>query len=171
MRRVIIDFIVLIAIAIVLAGLFLLFGPQRVQAACHPEPVTDNTPSGIAGCYHWGRGDASQYTESGWGAAMNFCTWTFRAKHGCGSVRIVSLATGNVAVVPVVDFCDCYQRPGPNGERLRIVDLQGDVVRALGMRWWSINPVTVHPATGERDGRESPAMTLSSELPDTAVQP
>jgi len=141
-------------LAAVLAIGALLGVPALSRAACHPVEVTDNTPSGIAGCYHWGRGDASQYTEAGWGAAMNFCTWTFRAKHGCGSVAVTYHRL--TVEVPVIDFCDCYQRPGPNGERLRIIDLQGDVVRALGLPRWNVTPVEVWPV---------------GALPDTALRP
>jgi len=151
----------LAGLALFLAILAILIFTNPTRAACHRIDITANTPSGIGGCPHWGRGDASQYTEAGWGAAMNFCTWTYRHSHGCGSVRVTY--HGASVTVPVVDFCDCYQRPGPNGEKLRIIDLQGDVVKALGLPWWNVTPVTVWPA-------ERVQTAQSAQLPDTAMR-
>lgn len=95
---------------------------------CYPEPVGPNTPTGIAGCEREGRGIASHYGP-GSGVAMNFCTWTYRHRHGCGSVRITSLDTGITVVAPVIDFCDCWTTTPDE----RIVDLQWGVVSALGL--------------------------------------
>lgn len=60
---------------------------------------------------------------------MNFCTWTYRHTYGCGYVTVRSLQSGLSVTVPVIDFCDCYTTT-PNE---RIIDLQYDVVRALGL--------------------------------------
>ena len=77
--------------------------------------------------------------ESGWaseygpgnGVAMHFCTWTVRHAQGCGTVTITSVQTGKSVTVPVVDFCYCLV-PGTS-HPYRIVDLQFDVVAALGL--------------------------------------
>lgn len=99
-----------------------------VTEACEPEAITPNTPTGIAGCERWGIGTASMFGP-GDGVAMNFCIWELRHSDGCGLVKVTSTANGLVAVVPVVDFCDCYT--GTADER--IVDLQYGVVAALGL--------------------------------------
>lgn len=93
---------------------------------CYPEPVTPNTPTGIAGCERWGIGIASHYGPGG-GVAMNFCTWTYRTSHGCGWVKVKSLQSGLTVTVPVVDFCDCYTTTPDE----RIIDLQWGVVESL----------------------------------------
>jgi hypothetical protein len=95
---------------------------------CYSVPVTSNTPTGIAGCWREGVGIASFYAP-GNGVAMNFCTWVVRHSEGCGTVRIRSIDTGRVVIVPVVDFCDCYT----NTPNERIVDLQYGVLSALGL--------------------------------------
>jgi hypothetical protein len=95
---------------------------------CHDVPITENTPSGIAGCIQWGKGTASFYTATGIGAAMNFCTWTLRHEAGCGTVKVTSLDTGLSVRIPVVDFCDCYWTTDR-----RIIDLQGGVLGLLGL--------------------------------------
>lgn len=140
--------------------------PSQV-VACEPEPVTANTPSGIAGCYQWGVGKASFYTASGWGVAMNFCTWERRHTDGCGEVVVRSLDTGISVVVPVVDFCDCWWFTDR-----RVVDLQGDVVDALGLaRSRGIWQVEVQPAAGSVRPATStqPAGSGVPTLPDTAM--
>jgi len=142
---------------IVLAALLALcLLPAPVKAECEPEPITPNTPTGIAGCERWGTGVASHYGP-GTGVAMNFCTWELRHSTGCGSVTIQSLDTGLVVTVPVVDFCDCYF----GLEYERIVDLQYSVVDALGLdRARGLYDVTVF-----REGASA------AVLPDTAVRP
>lgn len=102
--------------------------PSSYGSGCYSIPVGPNTPTGIAGCERWGNGIASHYGP-GSGVAMNFCTWTFRHEHGCGSVVVKSLETGLQAMVPVVDYCDCYT--GTPDER--IIDLQYGVVQSLGL--------------------------------------
>lgn len=96
---------------------------------CYQVEVTPNTPTGIAGCVRFGEGTASFYQPLGLGAAMNFCTWTFRHNHGCGTVKVTSLQTGISVRIPVVDFCDCYTTTADE----RIIDLQGGVLSALGL--------------------------------------
>lgn len=98
------------------------------STGCRTEPITFNTPTGIAGCIRWGEGIASHYGP-GNGVAMNFCTWTLRHTYGCGSVMITSLETGITVTAPVIDFGDLYT--GTPDER--IVDLQWGVVDALGL--------------------------------------
>lgn len=98
------------------------------NGTCYAEPVTPNTPTGIAGCVRWGKGIASHYGP-GAGVAMNFCTWTHRHTNGCGSVRITSVDTGITVIAPVIDFCDCYTTTSDE----RIVDLQWGVVASLGL--------------------------------------
>jgi hypothetical protein len=127
--------------------------------ACEPEPVTANTPTGIAGCERWGDGIASHYGP-GDGVAMNFCTWELRHSSGCGWVAIQSQQTGIVVTVEVVDFCDCYT----GTSRERIVDLQYGVVEALGLNL----EAGLYDVTVWREGASSnnpPAV-----LPDTAME-
>lgn len=102
--------------------------PSKAIAACEPEPITPNTPTGIAGCEIFGEGIASHYGP-GDGVAMNFCTWELRHDIGCGFVEITSLDTGIMVRVPVIDFCDCYV----GTQNQRIVDLQYGVVERLGL--------------------------------------
>lgn len=75
-------------------------------------------------------GWASEYGP-GSGVAMPFCTWSLRHSVGCGWVRIQSLQTGLVVVVPVVDWCYCLVPSSPHPRRL--VDLQYGVRDALGL--------------------------------------
>lgn len=130
------------------------------QAACRSEPITVNTPTGIAGCEVWGEGTASHYGP-GTGVAMNFCTWGLRHEQGCGQVTVTSLDTGISITVPVVDFCDCYT----GTPRQRIVDLQYGVVAALGLDLSR----GLYPVRVERFEQEIGAPGTS--LPDTAMQP
>lgn len=95
---------------------------------CYAEPVTLNTPTGIAGCERWGIGIASHYGP-GAGVAMNFCTWKLRHEQGCGWVSVRSLQSGITVTVPVIDFCDCYTTTQDE----RIIDLQWGVLDSLGL--------------------------------------
>lgn len=140
------------AFGAVLLGLSLLIGQaatsfspsiNTVQAGdgCYKIAKSSNSPTGIAGCVRFGKGRASHYGP-GYGVAMNFCTWTYRHKHGCGKVVITSLQTGRQVTVPVVDYCDCYT--GTDDERM--VDLQWGVLAKLGLsRGQGIYQVTVYP--------------------------
>jgi len=83
-------------------------------------------------------GIASHYGPGG-GVAMNFCTWTHRHAVGCGYAQITSADTGLVVTVPIIDYCFCVV-----GDSVRIVDLQWDVVGALGLDLSrGLYPVTV----------------------------
>lgn len=138
----------------VIAGIFY-FGVfasvMKVRGACQPEPITANTPTGIAGCERWGKGIASHYGP-GSGVAMNFCTWELRHGSGCGSVTITSVETGLSVRAPVIDFCDCYT----GTPRERIVDLQYGVVEALGLDLAK----GLYPVIVRRD----------EQIPDTAMR-
>ena len=130
----------------------------EVLGACEQEPITANTPTGIAGCYRQGTGLASHYGP-GSGAAMNYCTWELRHGQGCGSVTITSLETERTVTVPVIDFCDCYTGTA----RERLVDLQYDVVEALGLPLeQGIYPVRVRLGASQHTG-------AGATLPDTAT--
>lgn len=141
-------------IGAVIAGIFY-FGVfasvMKVSAACQPEPITQYTPTGIAGCERWGKGIASHYGP-GNGVAMNFCTWELRHGSGCGSVTITSLETGLTVRAPVIDYCDCYT----GTDRERIIDLQYGVVAALGLDLAK----GLYPVIVKRD----------SQIPDTAIR-
>jgi hypothetical protein len=97
-------------------------------------------------------GIASHYGP-GSGAAMPFCTWTYRTAHGCGAMVVTSLDTGLSAVVPIIDYCQCYV--GTQNER--VIDLQWGVVAALGLNTaQGLYRVTLEPFSGS--------------LPDTAME-
>jgi hypothetical protein len=131
---------------------------------CRSEPITPETPTGIAGCEVFGEGIASHYGP-GDGVAMNFCTFALRTTQGCGFVEITSIQTGRTVVAPVVDFGDLYTGTPDQ----RIVDLQYGVVAALGLDLSrGLYEVVVWPAQGV------PRQTLGSDsggsltIPDTA---
>lgn len=148
---------VLVLVLAAIAALIFLSLAGTARAACEPEPITVNTPTGIAGCEVWGEGVASHYGP-GSGAAMNFCTWELRHSTGCGSATVTSVDTGITVVVPIVDFCDCYTGT-PNQ---RVIDLQHDVVAALGLELSAgLYDVIVWPS-----GQGPAAPTL----PDTAIR-
>lgn len=146
MRELLRDLLLLIAIGIVLAALITLARPLIVRAGCHPEPITPDTPTGIAGCVIYGDGIASSW--GGPGVARNDCLWPWT---DCTPIRIRSLDTGRVIVRTPLMFGDLYTGTPDQ----RIVDLDPASVRALGLDpargLW---PVHVTPAVG---------------LPDTAV--
>ena len=158
-------------IACAVVGFTLGSATANAYDGCEPEPITPNTPTGIAGCEVWGDGIASHYGP-GTGVAMNWCTWEVHAGHTrpCGWVTIQSHQTGITVTVPVVDFCDCWLGDNDPGND-RIVDLQYGVVDALGLNWeaglyevtvWreQVGPVaTPQPGSGGS----------STALPDTAV--
>ncbi len=136
-----------------------LWPKDEIAAAC-VEYVTDdpvNEPSGVMGCELYGVGVAS--TWAGPGVARNDCTYPWT---DCQPIRITSLDTGLSVEVRPRMYCDCYMKPGPNGEGPRIADLPPDVVAALGL-----------PGPGLWDVRveaiETPALGIS--LPDTAMAP
>ena len=146
-----------------LAALVLLLAtPALATADCRPEPVTPETPTGIAGCVVYGVGTAS--TWPGPGVARNDCVWPWDE---CQAIAITSLETGVTIIVTPQMFCDCWTgHDGPNGETARIVDLDPTSVAALGLDpsrgLW---PVEVQPF------REGDLGHMQPVLPDTAVAP
>lgn len=159
-----------LGLAIAAAALLLVFEVPMVSAACRPEPVTPNTPTGIAGCERWGRGVATHYGP-GDGVAMNFCTWVLRHEHGCGTVKVAAVDTGLVVTVPVIDFGDLYT--GTPDER--IIDLQYGVVAALGLPLSAGKyDVIVCPVTAPHTFRPAACggdETTTMPIPDTATAP
>jgi len=98
-------------------------------------------------------GIASHYGP-GTGVATQWCSWVRRHTVGCGWLRIQSGQTGLTVVAPVIDWCQCYR--GTRDER--IVDLQWDVVEALGLELaQGLYPVTV-------------VRTDAAGIPDTAMR-
>jgi hypothetical protein len=141
-------FVVLLLFTLaLLVWLFLV--PNSVRAGCRAEPVTPDTPTGIAGCEVYGEGIASRW--SGPGIARNDCVWPWT---GCQPIRITSLDTGiSITVTPTM-FGDLYTGTADQ----RIVDLDPAAVEALGLDWSrGLYPVRVEPVT--------------VLLPDTAVSP
>lgn len=154
--------LVILALAFVVACLLILLLVRPV-AACGPTPITEHTPSGVAGCELYGEGTASMW--AGPGVARNDCVYPW---DDCTPIRITVLATGAWVEVRPTMFCDCwFGGDGPNGETIRIVDLDPATVAALGL----------DPAQGLWDVRVEPAGGVvrkgasAHTLPDTAMQP
>jgi len=153
-----------LVIALLLFLALWLAAPTPVGAECEPEPVTVNTPTGIAGCVVYGAGIASHW--QGPGVARNDCVWPWNE---CQAIRITSLDTGrSIEVVPTM-FCDCYTTT--TGER--IVDLDPAAVAELGLDpAQGLYPVFVEPVrAGTLSPRESGPRAPGSALPDTALAP
>jgi hypothetical protein len=122
----------------------------EVEAACRPEPITPDTPTGVAGCTIYGDGIASHW--GGPGVARNDCVYPW---DDCTPIRITSHQTGLSIIVTPTMFCDCYT----STREERIVDLDPAAVEALGLDWaQGLYPVRVEPVG-------------DSGLPDTAMQP
>jgi hypothetical protein len=135
-------------------------------AACAPEPITANTPTGISGCEVWGEGIGSHYGPGG-GVAMNFCTWERRHSLGCGFATITSLDTGLSGTFPIVDFCDCYTGTANQ----RVVDMQFGVLAALGLSTSKgLYAVNVQPSSGQVAPAQVAPAPVEIVLPDTAME-
>lgn len=147
----------LLAFVLACVLIVLLIRPVRAECVAY-TPVPPNEPSGIKGCELYGVGIAS--TWSGPGVARNDCIYPWT---DCQPIRITSLEPSSygrwIEVIPT-GYCDCFMRPGPNGEGPRIVDLPLDVVAALGL-----------PGEGLWDVRVEAieTVTLGVGLPDTAM--
>lgn len=116
--------------------------PQPVMlpdtSTCRSEPVTEHTPTGIAGCVIYGDGTASRWP--GPGVARNDCVYPWT---DCTPITITSHETGlSITVTPTM-FGDLYT----GTDKERIVDLDPAAVEALGLNWDDgLYPVTVEPA-------------------------
>ena len=136
-----------LAIAATLIGLAAAVPVRAGDETCRPEPVTVNTPSGIAGCTLDGptRGKASHWNGST--IAANWCVYPWT---DCGMVTIRSLETGRVITRQVGMFCDCWWTTDR-----RLVDLDRAAVQALGLRW--------------ADGLYKVVVTPAASMPDTSL--
>ena len=168
MRKLVFDFLVMIAIAILAA--LLLSIPTRVEAAeCIPEPESQWAPAGWICPPIYGTGTAS--TWDGPGVARNDCVFPW---NDCAPIVVSYPTTGRSVVVTPTMWCHCYVNTvGPNGETQRIVDLDPDTMEALGIPARGLWDVVVCPVdqsvVGERT-LEACARTLPPTLlPDTAM--
>lgn len=176
-----------VAIVFVVVSLWAASATRAGDETCEPIAVTWYSPSGIAGCTLDGptAGTASWY--GGDQAAANWCTWPWT---DCGSVRVVSHATGVAITVAVAMFGDLYT--GTPDERL--LDLTHGQVLALGLDpadgTFAVTVTPVDAATGieqvgsprlvdEFAGGSAPAEDADpavgvgppTVLPDTALRP
>ena len=119
---------------------------------CRPEPVTPETPSGIAGCTLDG---PTAGKASTWGGATAAAQWCVYPWTDCGSVRVTSHETGVSIVAQVGMFCDCWW----TSDR-RLVDLTRNQVLALGL----------DPADGLFTVTVEPIRAAPAAMSDTAVR-
>ena len=92
---------------------------------CRPEPITPETPSGIAGCTIDG---PTVGVASTWGGTTTAAQWCVYPWTDCGWVRVTSHLTGLSIESRVGTFCDCWW----SSDR-RLVDLTRGQVLALGL--------------------------------------
>lgn len=138
----------LLLATLVAAGLGLLL--PRPVVACGPYPVTEHSPTGIAGCAVYGDGTASRW--GGPGVAVNSCVYPWRT---CQPIRITARTTGMSIVVQPTMFCDCYTGTADQ----RLVDLDPASLSALGLNFADgLYPVHVEPYS-------------EPTLPDTRMAP
>lgn len=145
----VVRFVVLVFWGLFAFGYAMLFAADLAfgYTGCRPEPITVNTPTGIAGCVVYGEGTASHW--QGPGVARNDCVWPWTA---CQPIRITSLSNGRSAVFTPTMFCDCYT----GTPRERIVDLDPAALALLGLDpALGLYPVKVEPVDA---------------LPDTALR-
>ena len=137
---------------LVLSLLLVSAGPVVAgEPGCRVEPASQWAPAGFVCPPRYGIGTAS--TWQGPGVAYNGCPHSLRDTTGCPLLRIQSMDTGLVIIVRPTEWCHCWTGvTGPNGETVRIVDLDPRAVAALGLDpsrgLW---PVLVAPAPGWSD--------------------
>jgi hypothetical protein len=131
-------------------------GPDGAfQAFRLPDSIPTAPPAAI-----YGQGIASEW--GGPGAASHDCRYPWTA---CQTRAVRSLDTGIVIIVTPQMYCDCWVgKVGPNGETERLIDLDPEMVAALGLDpaagLWRVQVEPVDPSSGLPDGPTVPNTAL-----------